>query len=273
MRGSRARLYRGTGGGALIAVVALATVVALAAGIALTRTAAGRVTVSVRCAASLRPAVERIIADFTARTGVRVTIEYGGSGALLSGLRISGRGDIFLAADGSYVRQGREYGVLGDFVAVASQRPMIAVALGNPKGIYGLDDLLRADVRFAMANPEVAAIGRTTRERLEPLGRWDALARACTAYKPTVSDVANDVLIGAVDAGIVWDSVVLNYAKLEAVPADPLTEVAETIEAAIATHAAESAPAVEFLKFLAAPDGGLRRFREAGFGPPPTGAP
>lgn len=261
-----------TAGGVIVGATAFATIAALAAGVALTRDAGDARAVSVRCAASLRPAVEPLIAAFTERTGFRVTIEYGGSGALLSGMRVSGRGDVLLAADGSYVRQGRDFGVLGESVVLASQRPVIVVAAGNPRAVRSLDDLLRDDVRFAMANPDVAAIGRTTHERLSAEGRWEALANRCKAFKPTVSDVANDVLIGAVDAGIVWDSVVLNYPRLRAVDCVPLSEAAEPIEAAIAAHSTNDPAARAFLEFLASPDGGIRCFREAGFSAPPADA-
>ncbi|MBC8404607.1 MAG: substrate-binding domain-containing protein, partial [Planctomycetes bacterium] len=42
--------------------------------------------VRLACAASMKVPVEQIIADFSAETGIRVEVQYGGSGTLLSQL-------------------------------------------------------------------------------------------------------------------------------------------------------------------------------------------
>ena len=108
-------------------------------------------------------------------------------------------------------------------------RPVVAVAKGNPKNIRTFDDLLREDVRVALANPDAASIGRTIQELLEkqrPMGRVEEHAKV---FKPTVGDVANDVKIGSVDAGVVWDATARQYPELEAVHLPLFDAVEETI--------------------------------------------
>jgi len=85
-------------------------------------------------AAGVRPAVEAVAREYERTFGVQVQLQYGGSGALLSNLRITQTGDLFLAADESYIKSAQDLGLLAETVARARQRPVIAVAGGNPKG-------------------------------------------------------------------------------------------------------------------------------------------
>ena len=175
---------------------------------------AGQKPLLLFCAAGLKPPVEAIAREYEQTFGVPVQLQYGGSGTLLSNLRISGAGDLFLAAGESYVKSAHALGLLAETIPLARLRPVIAVGRGNPKNIRTLDDLRRTDVRVAMANPESASIGRTVQELLQHAGQWAALEKRVTVFKPTVNDVANDVKIGSVDAGIVWDGTARQYPKL-----------------------------------------------------------
>ena len=170
------------------------------------------------CAAGIKPPVEAVAHEYEQVFGIRVQIQYGGSGTLLSNLRVADAGDLFLAADESYMKSAREFGLLAETIPLARQRPVIAVARGNPKNIHTLQDLRRADLRVALANPEATSIGRTVRALLQRAGQWPEFEKRITVFKPTVNDVANDVKIGSVDAGIVWDATALQYSELEIVP-------------------------------------------------------
>ena len=89
---------------------------------------------------------------------------------------------------------------------------MIAVKNGNPLGIRTIDDLARPDVRAALANPEAASIGRVVKATLGE--RWRQLADKATVMKPTVTEIATDLSLGAVDAAIVWDAIVPQFPGL-----------------------------------------------------------
>src|SRR5205823_5017664 len=81
-----------------------------------------------------------------------------------------------------------------------------------------LDDLLRPDVSLAQADAKVAAIGKVTHDALHADPRWDAIDRRTTVTKPTVTDVANAIRVGSVDAGFVWDASVRQVPGIEAMP-------------------------------------------------------
>ena len=150
--------------GSFVAAVALVAVLLWQARTARPAAAPGQKPLLLFCAAGLKLPVEAVAREYEQAFGVQVQLQYGGSGTLLSNLRVADVGDLFLAADESYINSARALGLLAETIPLARQRPVIAVARGNPKNIRTLDDLRRTDVRVAMANPEAASIGRTVRE-------------------------------------------------------------------------------------------------------------
>lgn len=219
----------------------------------------------VYCAAGLKPAVDRVAAEYTRCTGVPIHLQYGGSGTLLSNLRVARRGDLFLAADASYLDLARSNGLVAETIPVARLTPVIAVRRGNPKRILGVADLTRADVATALANPEAASVGRTTRELLTRAGTWAALAERVKVLKPTVNDVANDIKLGAVDAGVVWDAVVHQYPDLEAVTDPVLSPGVQEVMIAVLAFGERPTAALRLARYLTAADAGLKAFAEAGY--------
>lgn len=219
------------------------------------------------CAAGIKPPVEAVAREYEQSFGVRVQLQYGGSGTLLSSLRVADAGDLFLAADESYVKSAREFGLLAETIPLARQRPVIAVRKGNPKNIRSLEDLSRADVRVAAANPDAASIGRTVRALLQQAGQWAELEKRITVFKPTVNDVANDVKIGSVDAGIVWDATARQYPELELVAVRLFDRGAETVTVAVLKRSTQPAAALRFARYLGARDRGLKQFAQFHYEP------
>ena len=170
---------------------------------------------TVYCAAGLKQAVEAAAADYQRECGTRVELQFGGTGTLLSQIRAAKRGDLFVAADGGTLADARKTDVIREVLPILCQHPVIAVRTGNPKRILTLDDLLRADVRVALANPEAASIGRATQAALGT--RWADLASHATVMKPTVTELASDLSLGTVDAAILWDATVGQFAGLEGI--------------------------------------------------------
>jgi molybdate transport system substrate-binding protein len=219
------------------------------------------------CAAVLKDALERIARQFEIQTGVRVQLQFGGSGTLLSNLRIAQIGDLYLPADRSYVDTARDFGLIEQSQPVAVIRPVIAVRHGNPKRIRSLDDLLRNDVEFALADPEAAAVGRVTHDLLERTGIWDRLRAGARVLKPTVNDVAGDVTLGLVDAAIVWDATVAQYGGLDAVR-DARLDAGESVAAiAILKFSKRSESARRFVAFLTEASQARELLRSAGLQP------
>src|SRR5690606_9088766 len=141
-----------------------------------------------------------------------------------------------------------------------------------------LADLLREDVSVGVANPDQAAVGQAVKRMLEKIAvdgtnRWAQLEAAVTergVFKPTVNDVANDVKLGAVDAGILWDSTVAmpKYREeLTAVPVPELEGEPELVSLAVLNSSTKPTAALRFARYLTARDKGLPVFEECGMRP------
>lgn len=233
-----------------------------------TRRAADVDELFVYCAAGVRPPLEAIAVNYQEEYGVRVRLQYGGSNTLVSQIEVARTGDLFVAADTSYIEMAREKGLVDERLPVAAVRPVILVAKGNPKGIQSIRDLVRSDVSVAIGNPEQAAIGKITRRLLSRAGLWEEFyqhVKETGVEKPTVPEVANDVLLGSVDAAIIWDSVAKQYDELDVVHTAELDQGASQITLGVLSFAEDSTAALRFARYVAACDRGLTVFKSLGF--------
>jgi len=220
---------------------------------------------TVFCAASLKKSLETIAEQYRKDTGVEVRLQFGGSGTLLSSLRVAKQGDLYLPVDEGSVADARKAEVVRDALPIAIQRPVLVVRKGNPKKIYTLDDLLRDEVKTALANPEAASISRVSRKALGE--QWDKLAAHATVMKPTVTEVAADVNLGTVDAGIIWDTVAAQFKDTEAVKVPELSDIKENASACVLSFSTQPEAALRFARYLTAPDKGGAVFQANGFTP------
>ncbi len=217
------------------------------------------------CAAGLKPAIEPALRSYEKAYGVRVQVQYGGSGTLLGSLKVAPLGDLFLAADGSFLDQARSNGLVAEVVPLARLTPVIGVARGNPARIQDPDDLLRPEVRLVLANPDAAAVGRITREQLERRGDWSRFASHARAFKPTVNDLANDLKLGAADATVIWDATVRQYPELEALATLPFPGVTSEVAIGVLRTSRQPRSALHLARYLGAPEHGLKHFADQGF--------
>ncbi len=218
----------------------------------------------VYCAAGLKKPVEAVALQYEQETGTPVSLQYGGTGTLLSQLQVAKRGDLFIAADDGALTDARRLKLVDESLPLALQHPVIAVKKGNPKAIQTLADLQRDDVKTGLANPEAASIGKIAR-RLMGEPAWKTLAAKAAVMKPTVSEVAADVTIGAVDAAILWDATVPQFKELEAIEVPEFTAHREAASAAVLNACVQSQAALGFARYLAAPDKGGAVFASLGF--------
>lgn len=64
------------------------------------------------CAAGVKPVIEKVAKQYYEEYGIRVDLQYGGSGTLLSNIRVAKQGDLYLAADKSYIDEAEAFGLL-----------------------------------------------------------------------------------------------------------------------------------------------------------------
>jgi molybdate transport system substrate-binding protein len=226
----------------------------------------------VYCAASQRGPVAEIVAAYQEKYSQPIEVRYGASDILLNTVKVSRQGDIFLPADESYIQDAREQDLIDEVIPLAHMNAVLAVAAGNPRSIHTWNDLLGGKFRLAQAYP-AAAIGRLTHNHLARVNRWDALRRHTDVEMTTVTEVANAVAIGNIDAGIVWDVVARPMPRLSMVELPELSGIEARVEAAVLRTSKQPTAALQFARFLAGSDSGLPHFRDHGFTRVATGDP
>lgn len=220
------------------------------------------------CAAGAKPPIEAAVRRFSEELGSGVRIEYGGSGSLLARIVAAPQGDLYLAADDSFLQQARDKQLVDETLPLAVQQCVIGVPRGNPKQIAALADLLREDVRVGLATPDAAAVGQVARTIAQVTGHWERLEQAVTergVFKPTVTDLANDLKLGTIDAALIWDSTVANYPELEAVAIDHIANAPQRMTLSVLKCSQQPTAALRLARYLAARDRGQQEFISRGY--------
>ncbi|MCK0158051.1 molybdate ABC transporter substrate-binding protein [Cellulophaga sp. F20128] len=219
----------------------------------------------VYCAAVVKPVLEEISRDYYAEKGVQIDVQYGGSGTLLANMRVSGKGDLYIPADGSYIEEALSFGLITESKALVPITPVIAVAKGNPKAIKSLDDLYNSSYKLGIANPDAASIGRLTKQMFVQNGTWNAIKSNVYVQMPTVSDVANAIKLKTIDVGVVWNVTVHQYQELEVVPIDYFTLFTKYVSAGVLKSSAQPEEASRFLAYLSTRDKSAKTFKKYGY--------
>lgn len=262
---------RGVASNALIA--GLATLAVLGGLVfLLTRTSGvveqpGQVRLVIYCAAGMKKPVQETLDEYRQEYGGNITIDFGGSGTLLSRLRAAKSGDLYIAADKSYIDIARTKGLVVEALPVGTQKPVIAVKKGNPRGIKSIDDLLRGGVKFAIANSDAASIGKLTKNILQKSKQWEAVRDKAKVTQLTVNDLINSLLLETVDAAIVWDALVRQHAdKLDMVELPEFDAAVQKTHIAVLKTCKHPAAALRFCRYLQAPEKGGKAFERYGYG-------
>jgi molybdate transport system substrate-binding protein len=217
------------------------------------------------CAASNRAVIEDARVEYERDYGVAVQVQYGASQTLLSSIEVSGAGDLYLPADDSYLDIAEARSLLRNRYPIARMKVVLVVRKGNPQAIGSLKDLTRNDVRLVQGAPDAAAIGKIVRDAMLASGDWAAVEQATVAFRTTVTEVANDVALGAADAGFIYDVMLSQYPGLEVIALPELARVSTRVS--IATLASTSQPeaAARFANFLISSGAGHKHYAKHGF--------
>src|SRR2546421_2681850 len=110
--------------------------------------------------------------------------------------KVRARGDLFLSADSTTMRDAQTAGIVGDAMPIAAIRTVLVVnhptqqrltKQGRP--VEDLTDLLRDDLKVVLAS-EGAAIGKVGKDLLQAAGVWDKLEERRTRRGTLVSTVS-----------------------------------------------------------------------------------
>jgi molybdate transport system substrate-binding protein len=218
----------------------------------------------VAAAADLNPALHDIAQQYEKKTGVRVKLSFGASGALTQQIQNGAPFDLFFSADMDYPKH-----LIADGQADAASlyqyslgKLVLWVPASSPLDVerHGMAVLLDSSVKkIAIANPEHAPYGRAAAAALKHAGLYDRLSERFVMGE-NVSQAAQFAESGNAQAGFValahaLSPAVKSMGKFWVVPADyypPLEQGVVVLSRS--QHKKEAADFVQYLKTRDASD-------------------
>lgn len=185
-------------------------------------------TITAFVGAASKPAMEEAAQTFKAKTGIRVYCSYGGSGIMLSQMKLSKSGDLYIPGSPDYMIKAERDGVVDpeSVKRISYLIPVIAVQHGNPKNIRTLSDLARPGIRVGIGNPEAVCVGLYAIEILGHNHLLTEVSKNIITHAESCEKVATLLALKSVDAVIGWhvfhdwdpDTIDVVYLRSEQLP-------------------------------------------------------
>jgi len=213
------------------------------------------------CGSASKPAMEEAAKAFEQETGIKVYLNFSGSGTMLSQMKMSQSGDLYIPGSPDYMVIAERDGVVDpESVKIISYLvPAILVQEGNPQNIKSLADLAKLGIKVGIGDPSSVCVGLYAYEILKFNDALDDILEAGTivTYTESCSKTASLVALKSVDAILGWrvfsewnpDSTDVVYLKQEQLPR------LAYIPGAISTFSEDKENAQKFLDFLVSPPG------------------
>lgn len=216
-------------------------------------------TIIVFCGSVSKPAIEEAAKVFEEKEKIKVELNFGGSGTMLSNMEISRKGDLYIPASPDYMEKAkREKVVDPESIKIISYIvPAIIVQKGNPKNIKTLEDLAKPNIKVGIANPESVSIGVYTVELLEYNHLTKKVEKNIVTHTKSFSDALSLISTKKVDAIIGWQVAEkwnLDYLEVVHINPDKIPRVAY-VSSAISTYSKDRKSAKNFLDFLVSEEG------------------
>lgn len=216
--------------------------------------------------AGLRPPVEKVISQFERETGNTVTVEYGGSGQILTRFELTKQGDLFFPGSADYVEKLQKEKQVTDSYPIVRHIPVIAVRKDKADGINSIADLAASNLRIGMGDPKAIALGRSGEVLLDASGYGDALREKVIVRAATIKHLSMYLLNGEVDAAVIGRADAMkNRDKLIILPS-PEGSPEEVATLAVLSTSASPAEAKQLAEYFSSPEG-IKAFTDYGFLP------
>ncbi|MAF85388.1 MAG: molybdate ABC transporter substrate-binding protein [Dehalococcoidales bacterium] len=216
-------------------------------------------TITAFCGSASKPAMEEAAQTFEEETGIKVYLNFGGSGTMLSQMKLSKSGDLYIPGSPDYMAMAERNSVIDpeSLKIISYLVPAILVQEGNPKNILGLSDLTKPGIKVGIADPESVSIGLYAYEILKHNNLLEEVGENIVTYGESYSKIVSLVALKTVDVIIGWrvfskwdpDTLGVAYLKPEQIPR------LSYIPGAISTFTEDNESTQKFLDFLASPQG------------------
>lgn len=218
-----------------------------------------RKTITAFVGSASKPAMEEAAQAFEEKTGIKVYLNFGGSGTMLSQMKMSRSGDLYIPGSPDYMVMAERDGVVeSESVNIVSYLvPAILVQDSNPSNIQSILDLAQPGIEVGIGDPESVCVGLYAYEILDYNNLEKEIAGNIVTYAESCSKTASLVALGSVDAILGWrvfsewqpEAIDVVYLAPEQIPR------LSYIPGAVSTLTEDRASAQEFLDFLTSPEG------------------
>jgi molybdate transport system substrate-binding protein len=219
----------------------------------------GQKTITAFVGSASKPPMEEAAAAFEKETGIKVYLNFGGSGAMLSQIELSKTGDLYIPGSPDYIVKAEKKDIIdtSSLKKIAYLIPVIAVQHGNPKNIQSLADLARPGIEVGIGNPAAVCVGLYAVEIFDFNHLLADVSKNIIVNAESCEKTATLISLKSVDAVIGWD--VFHYWDKEKIDvvyigADQLPRIAY-IPGAITKFVADKASSQAFLDFLVSREG------------------
>ena len=242
----------------MVRVIGLVLLVIILVNVSIGCTGKETGSITVFCGSASKPAMEEAAVAFNEETGIEVFLNFGGSGTMLSQMKVSQSGDLYVPGSPDYMQIAiADYVVDPDTVCIVSYLvPAILVQAGNPSDIRQLSDLAREGIEIGIGNPEAVCVGLYAYEILEYNGLLEEIEPNIVTHAESCSKTATLVALKSVDAILGWrvfsewhDTVDVVYLEPQQIPR------LSYIPGAVSRYANDTESAQKFLDFLVSSDG------------------
>jgi molybdate transport system substrate-binding protein len=167
---------------------------------------------------TMEPAVKVLAERWQKKTGQQVQLDAADSGVCLVKIEKSGQGDLYIS-HAPFPAAARKKGYADQSYVVATLSPVIVVPKSNPKGIKGLKDLAAPGLRLGLTDAKYSTLGYLAPKMFDKAGVRAAIEKNVVVRQRSGGGVANEVILGHLDAAIVWDAVAfLRKEKIDTIP-------------------------------------------------------
>jgi len=209
------------------------------------------------CGAGIRTAVAETVEAFEKKHNVSIEADYAGSNILLSRIKLTERGDLYMPGDIRYVEQAEREGLISSYQNACYFIPVILVRRSNPKNVRGVADFTREGLRVGLGDPEACAIGKVTNEILQRNGINPAEIERNVVFRSlTVNELGVHIKAGRIDATIVWDAIAAQYpddGEIVLIPKDK--NIISTVPIAVLRSSKHPKEAEAFQEFVLSDEG------------------
>jgi molybdate transport system substrate-binding protein len=209
-------------------------------------------SIFVYCAGGMQKPIAALSKEFETQKGIRVDVTYHGTNTLLGQIKLSRKGDVYIAGDADYIEMARKDSLVAETKTLCWFIPVIMVKKGNPLKVQTLFDLTKPGIKLGQGDDKAAAVGRLMPKILAMNGvdtaSWNKNLKLVT---PTGNELGLAFKLGTLDATVVWGTIAnyyLDVADQVLIPIDK--NITPMVEAAVLKCSRDAKLAAQYLEFI-----------------------